>query len=127
MLDIVTKKLQYLGYDVVSSDIAILDMLISKAENYIKHFCNITSINGALKQIAVDMVCGEFLYFLNQTGKLAEFIDTERIVKQVQLGDTSVTFSENGFETAEQKITALIQYLMRGRENELICYRKLSW
>lgn len=109
---------------VTESDFWLIDFTIKTVTDKIKNKCNITSIPEGLYTIAIDMTCGEILLALKSTGKLNETFDIDGAIKQVQLGDTNVTFIEDG--TPENRLDALITYLTN-KEGDLICYRKLKW
>jgi len=119
----VVLRLESLGYTVLIEDDWMLAFCIQKVENKIKNLCNISSVPDTAIQIAVDMVCGEFLYNLQQTGKLTNQFNTEAAIKKVSLGDTSVDFGSNG---NTQSLDTLIKYLIC-KEGDLLCFRKMSW
>ena len=78
----------------------------------------------------MDRICGELLFSKKQTGKLnaENGFDIEVAIKQVQAGDTNVTFAVGeGSETLETKLNKLISYLMKLGEGDFICYRQLQW
>ncbi len=105
----------------------MISFAIQKVENIIKNECNITLIPDGLNKTAVDMVCGEFLFTLKSTGKLEGF-NLEVMVKQVQAGDTNVTFAiGQGSMTPEQRLDSLLSYLMTYGRGEFTCYRKIKW
>ena len=71
-----------------------------------------------------------FLFSKKQTGQLnaENGFDVEMAIKQVQAGDTNVTFAVGeGSETLETKLNALISYLMNYGEGDFICYRQIKW
>ncbi len=112
-----------------TNDDWLIAFAISKVESHIKTVTNCKSIHDNLIAIAVDRVCGEFLYSKKQTNQLSELpFDLETAVKSVQIGDTNITFAiGEGAATDEQKFDALIDYLVNKGENELLCYRRISW
>lgn len=122
----VYKRLESFGYIITESDDWIISFAIQKVENNIKNSCNVTSIPDGLKHIAVDMICGEFLFAKKQTGKLDGF-NLETAVKQVQTGDTSVTFAVEASRTPEQRLDTLLSYLMNNGKDGFACYRKIKW
>lgn len=82
-----------------------------------------------LENIAVSMAAGFYLAAKKAAGQLnLEGVDLDAAVKQVQEGDTSVTFAAGeGSQTPEQRLDSLIDRLTAGREKELIRYRRLIW
>ncbi|HUM42445.1 MAG TPA: hypothetical protein PKI14_05825, partial [Fervidobacterium sp.] len=55
-------------------------------------------------------------------------IDIDAAVKQIQEGDTNVTFAfGNGSMTPEQRLDSLIAYLMTSGKSQFVHYRRLRW
>nr|WP_308742098.1 hypothetical protein [uncultured Anaerocolumna sp.] len=127
-IELVLKRLESLGYTIQDGDGWMIGFSVQKVENHIKNSCNTSSVPDGLKYTAVDMVCGEFLFALKQTGKLNETFDLDAAVKQVQAGDTNVTFAiGDGSNTPEQRLNNLLAYLMTKGEGDFVCYRKIKW
>lgn len=127
-IEMVLKRLESLGYTIQDGNGWMIVFSVQKVENHIKNSCNTASVPDGLKYTAVDMVCGEFLFALKQTGKLNETFDLDAAVKQVQAGDTNVTFAiGDGSNTPEQRLNNLLAYLMTKGEGNFVCYRKIKW
>ncbi|MDD3049723.1 MAG: hypothetical protein PHR06_01105 [Candidatus Cloacimonetes bacterium] len=123
----VLKRLESLGYTATDADTWVISFSVQKVENNVKNSCNTTSIPDGLMKAAVDMVCGEFLFTKKGTGKLTGF-DISTAVKQIQGGDTSVTFAINeGTRTPEQRLDLLITYLMNKGRDEFVSFRCIKW
>lgn len=129
MLDDVVKRLASFGYTVTEADSWGLGFLIQKVENHIKDSCNILFIPDELHQIEVDMVAGNFLFEKKAVDADSLVgIDLEAAVKQIQEGDTSVTFAlGEGNKTPEQRLDILISWLMTYGEKDFVSYRRLKW
>jgi len=126
-IDKVYKRLGSLGYAITESDDWAISFAIQKVENNIKNSCNVTSIPDGLNQEAIDMICGEFLFLKKQSGKLEGF-NLDAALKSVQAGDTTVTFAVGqGSMTPEQRLDALLSYLITKGRGEFACYRKIKW
>ena len=97
-----------------------------KVENTVKNSCNTASIPDGLQFVAVDITCGEFLHSKKQIGSLDGF-DLETAVKQVQAGDTNVTFAVEKGASVEQRLDALFSYLIGSGKGGFVCYRRLKW
>lgn len=126
MLNLVIEKLNYLNYKVTQSDLYIINFLILKEENIIKIDCNISEIPEELSFTLVDRIVGAFL----REKKIADpeslnGIDLDTQIKQIQEGDTNITFSDKS-KTPEERFDELITYLVN-REVDLACYRRLRW
>lgn len=126
LLDVLN-RLESLGYTLKDSDDWVISFAVQKIENTIKNECNVTMIPDGLKNVAVDMICGEILYSLKNSGKLEGF-NLEVALQSVQAGDTNVTFAVGqGSKTPEQRLDALLSYLISNGRGEFVCYRKFKW
>lgn len=127
----VLKRLETFNYEFKegTNDDWLIAFAISKVESHIKTVTNCKTINENLIAVAVDRVCGEFLATKKQTNQLSELpFDFETAVKSVQIGDTNITYAiGEGATTDEQKLDALIAYLVNKGDNEILCYRRISW
>lgn len=127
----VLKRLETFKYEfkVGTNDDWLIAFAISKVESHIKTVCNSNDVAENLIPIAVDRVCGEFLYSKLQTSQLTELsFDLETAIKSVQVGDTNITYAVGeGSNTDEQKLNALIAYLVSKGESDIICCRKVKW
>ncbi len=125
----ILERIESFGYSVnMQSDSFPIAFAIEKVENYVKNNCNVTVIPDGLKSVVIDRVCGEFLFAKNQIGGLDETFNIETAVKQIQTGDTNVTFAiGEGSQTPEQRLNNLITYLIAKGEGEFVCYRKVKW
>ena len=127
MLEDVKQRLSSFGYEVIEDDTWVLEFIIQKVENYIKSNCNIDAIPEGLHQIAVDMSVGEFLLGKKSTGQLTG-IDLEAAIKQIQEGDTSVTFAiGDGSKTPEERLDNLISHLLNYGKGSFASYRCIQW
>ena len=126
----ILKRLISFGYIPNENDSWIITFCMQKVENHIKNSCNISEIPNELKEVEIDRICGEFLFSKKQTGQLnaENGFDLEMAIKQVQAGDTNVTFAVGeGSETLETKLNTLISYLLNYGESDFICYRQIKW
>lgn len=124
MLEDVKQRLEWLGYTIVDGDDWLLGFIITKVQNYIKNYCNINAVPKGLREVAVDMVVGEFLQGKKAMNQLSS-IEMEAVVKSVQDGDTTVTFATE--TSTEQKFAALTSSMMNPAQSCFIRYRKLVW
>lgn len=126
LLDVLN-RLETLGYTLKETDNWMISFAVQKVEQTIKNECNVTLIPDGLYKVAVDMICGEFLFTLKNSGKLEGF-NLEAALKTVQAGDTTVTYATGqGSLTPEQRLDALLSYLMTYGRGEFACYRKIKW
>lgn len=119
MLDDVKQRLESLGFTVTEADEWVLQFCCDKVTNHILNSCNLAVVPDGLREIAVDLACGEYL-----GGKLnAGQLEYETAVKNIKLGDTSVDF--DGASDADL-IKSLINDL-KGREIDFAAYRAIKW
>lgn len=126
MNELVINRLECFGYEVLYSDLLIIKFLIDKIKNRIKIDCNIEEIPEELNNELVDVIVGNFLLekktFDSDSLKSINF---EAVIKQIQEGDTNITFSDNS-KTPEQRFDEFINHLVN-RKIDLTCYRKIRW
>lgn len=110
-----------------AADDPLLDFIISTVTERVKNETNQPAIPEGLHRLAVEMVAGQYLSLKKGSGQLEGF-DLEAAVKQIQEGDTNTVFAVGeGSATPEQRLDALINYLLNGRTHEFIKYRRLVW
>ena len=128
MLNDIIQRLSSFGYEVTDADEIALKFILQKVENHIKNSCNILLIPEGLYHIAVDMTCGNFLYEKKANADSLEGFNLDVAIKSIQEGDTNITFAiGEGSKTPEQRLDALISYLMTYGEKELVSYRCMVW
>ena len=122
----IKNRLKFFGYTLLESDSLALKFVIDKVENKIKNECSITEIPDGLYQVEIDRICGEFLFAKKQSGQLTEY-DFDLIEKQIQDGDTSVTYAVEAGQTPEQRFDKLVKSLMDTGKGEFASFRRLRW
>ena len=120
--DDVIRRLESFGYTVEPGDAWVLEFLIDKVTNYIKSACNTGSVPDGLRQIAVDMVCGELLRMKKGTGGLSGF-DVEDAISSIREGDTTWSFATNKTITLD----GLIDLLANPDPAIFAAFRRLVW
>jgi hypothetical protein len=126
----VIKRIGSFGYKVnETADSWAIEFIVEKTVNSIKNECNIAEIPAGLHYIAVDMVCGEFLMMKKGSGQLDGFeVDlNSAALKQLQEGDTSITFAVDSIASPEQRLDALIYFLTNNGKPQFVTYRRLKW
>lgn len=122
----VLNRLVSFGYTLKEDDAWVICFAMQKVENHIKNYCNITSVPDSLFNVAVDMLCGEFLFTKKQTGKLELLdLDLDGAITSIKEGDTQVNFGSGTSD--DEKFSVLLNYLMHNGDGDLICYRKIRW
>lgn len=126
LIEDIKNRLASFGYTLLDTDSFALEFVIDKVENKIKNECNITEIPDGLYQVEIDRICGEFLFAKKQSGQLTEY-DFDFIEKQIQDGDTSVTYAVEAGQTPEQRFDKLVRSLMDTGKGEFASFRRLRW
>lgn len=118
--------LEALGVTGADSD-PLLDFALSTVTWRIQNLTNLILIPEGLHPLAVQMAVGEYLKWRKSNGSLEGF-DLDAAIKQIQEGDTNIAFALGaGSQTPEERLDALIDYLINGRQQEIYCYRRLKW
>ena len=126
MLEKARELLAALGFTVAATD-ALLVYLVGSVTERVLNETNQTEIPEGLEYLSAEMVVGEYLNLKKNSGELDGF-DTEAAIKQIQEGDTNITFALGaGSFTPEQRLDNLINYLTNGRTREFIRYRRVVW
>ena len=125
-IEAVLNRLVSFGYKLKEDDSWVICFGTQKVENHIKNSCNTTDIPDGLFHVAVDMVCGEFLFSKKQTGKLElTDLDLDGAITQIKEGDVTVQFANGSSD--EDKFNSFMNYLLHNGEGDFVCYRKLKW
>jgi len=128
--DDIIKRLASLGYTFNEDrDGWVIGFLVDKVTNTIKNETNLTEIPEGLHQIAVDMVCGEFLKAKKASGDLGGFeIDLDSaMLKQKSQGDTSFSFAVDKMQSAEERLDTVIDHLLNYGKPQFLAFRRLKW
>ena len=125
-IEAVINRLNTFGYTVTAADEWMVAFCIQKVNLHIMNSCNTSSVPDGLFYVAVDRVCGEFLFGMMQSGQLElENLDLGGAITQIREGDTTVEFGSGTSD--DEKFTAFLNYLRNEGEGDFICYRKLKW
>lgn len=128
-IELVLKRLEAISYAIKEEDAWMISFAAQKVENTIKNSCNTASIPDGLRLVAIDMVCGEFLYSKKQTGGLEGF-DFAPPTKSISEGDTTLSFAVGGSDgalTPEAQFDALLGRLLNPPQDQLVAYRRIKW
>lgn len=129
MIEKVKGRLVALGYTFKDGDELILNFSIQKVVSTIKNECNVSDVPDGLESIAIDMAAGEFL-LTKKTYSPDDLagLDLEMVVKQIQTGDTNITFALGaGSSTPEQRFDTFVNYLLNYGWDQFSVYRKIKW
>lgn len=126
----IVTRLQAFKYNVQENETSILDYLtlktISSINNLTNQFYTADTIPQDLYSVVVDKIVGEFLLFKKNTGDIPS-LDLSPVEKQIQAGDTSITYAVENITSPEKMYDLLIDYLISSRDKELMKYRRLVW
>lgn len=123
----IIKRLAQLGYTATEKDHEQIDFELELTLNYVKNYCNITSIPEILDPRITDRVCAYFLYNKKNSGSLEGF-NYETVIKSIKEGDTTVTYAVGqGEDTPENRFDAFVKQLERGFDKWITPHRRLRW
>lgn len=110
-----------------AADDPLLDIVIRNVQYRVQNETNQSELPEGLVSVAVYMSVGEYLNMKKVSGQLEGF-DLDAAIKQIQEGDTNTVFAiGDGSSTPEQRLDALISYLINGRTREFYRFRRLVW
>lgn len=128
---LIKTRLASLGYEVKDKDKSVIQtFVIPKVTNHICNACATKEIPEGLSEVAIDMVCGEFLLALKNSGQL-DISEKEitQAVASITEGDFAISYNTNMSESQsiDTKLDALIDYLINHGEKDLVYKRKINW
>ena len=122
----VIKTLKSVGYEVIDTDLFLLEQSIEKVRSYIKNKTNQNKVPVGLKYVWINRSVAEFLNFKKALGKLnIDGLNFGRIAKEIDEGDTKVVFDNT--KTTGDKFEVFLAELMTYGEDEILKYRRLVW
>jgi hypothetical protein len=129
MTESVVERLVSFGIDPNDADTWTIAFSTQKTVNHVLNQINDQKVPTGLKEIVVDMICGEVMNVKYTTGQLdMETVNLDGAIHSVQQGDTTVTFATNGSnESGGSSMTDLIDWLIKGKGCDFLCYRKMRW
>lgn len=119
--------LETVGYTLKDTDHWLLAFGTKQVEAEIKNACNQPQVPKGLYPYAVRMIAAEFLITkkgMNQLQGL-ENMTFEPYVKQIQEGDTNITFGTG--ESPEQRFEKVLQYWLKNARQQFVTFRRLAW
>lgn len=130
IVEAVKLRLKMFEIEVDESADETLQYSISKSINSINNLTNqnytVDTFPNSLLEILVDKVVGEYLQILKITKNLPEIYNFDLLATQIKLGDTSINLGENTGSNDEKRLDNCINYLLFGRDNELVRYRRMA-
>ncbi len=112
-----------------AGDDPLFDFVVGATIQTILNITGHSSLPEGLNHVAAYRAAGQYLSALKGSGRLdLASVDLGAVAKQIQEGDTSVTFaSGEGSKTPEQRLDVLIDCMISYGEKEINRYRKLVW
>lgn len=130
IVEAVKLRLKMFKITASTEDKDILEYLINKSLNSINNITNqdytADTFPTPIFEIWVDKAAGEYINLKKITDELPENYDLSLLATQIKLGDTSINLGEGTASSDEQRLNAVINFLMIGRDRELIRFRRMS-
>lgn len=128
--DGVVMRLKFFKYNALESEKSIIEYTILKVLSSVNNETNqcyiADDVPYGLYSIVVDKVVGEFLMFKKNMGDIPE-LDLSPVEKQIQVGDTNTVYAVETVSSPEKRYDTVISFLISGRDDELVRYRRLAW
>lgn len=102
----------------------LIEKTLSSINNYTNQNYNEETMPYGIYYIVVDKVSGEYLSSKRITGNL-EGYDFTPLIKDIQEGDTKIGYSTSLSQA--DLVDKAIDFLINGKDEELIKYRRLAW
>lgn len=127
MVERLRELLKFLGFEAGASEHEVLGEFLAQASRRITAEIGMVFLPTELESLAIDIAAGEYLLNKKATGNLEGF-DNQAVVKQLQEGDTSVTYAlASGSSTPEERLDALIEHLRCLPAGLMAAWRCLRW
>lgn len=118
------KNLNLINIDYVLCEKIVL-MAMDSVENFIKCEINPFIDFQLIEQIFIDIVIGEYLVLVKNSGFYEE-VFIEDAIKSISEGDISITYFTEGKTTKEQKFDLLINYFLN-KKSLLSDFKTVRW
>ena len=117
----VQRRLKALGFEKVSNDIDTIQFYCDLIYDEITLNINWPYIPEILMNVYIDMICGEFLLKLYQTGGLDDYLpDEPEPGRLTSIGAGNVSYGFEGNKTKEQILLDLIDSLRNPRNKRYL-------
>lgn len=124
MLEPITERLAFYGYKPSVEDETALTFLLSKTEDHVKNFCNLTTVPEELKSTVVECVTLEFLQALSLSGRLDDVNITVDKVSSISEGDVSISYASN---SSKQTLSDACEKAKNQLDAGLLPFRRMRW
>lgn len=128
LYDDIVNRLGMFNCEVAEEQKKAIQYLIGKTLNSINNYTNQNyneeNMPYGIYYIVVDKVVGEYLQAKRVTGNL-EGYDFTPLIKDIQEGDTKIGYSTSLSQA--DLVDKAIDFLINGKDEELIKYRRLAW
>lgn len=101
---------------------AIIQYLYNNEQQHIINDCNLTELPKKLEFVVEERTAGRFIQ-IHKNVLLSS--DELNVVTKIKEGDTEVNFATN--TSAESRLDAIVTSLLRTRERDIACCRRLKW
>ena len=123
-LEEVCRFLKSLGVE--AEEDPLLPFIAAREEERLCNETNQPEVVKGLEQLALYRAAGQYLRLKKDSGQLqAETLTLEMPEKQIQEGDTQITYAVEAALSPEQRLEQLIGFLLGDHAAEIARYRRL--
>jgi len=109
------------GYIVPDTDSGLLEFIFKSETQHILNDCNLTTLPNQLAYVVEERTIAQYISMKSMDILGSDNLD---VVTSIKEGDTTV---EIGGTSNEERLNNLISHLMRSRERDIACFRRLKW
>ena len=120
------EELKQLLYELTGVDVCtentLLEFLYNSELQHVLNDCNLNELPKELEYVVIERAIGQFIGL-----KYKDLLGDEdlNVVTSIKEGDTQVNFDSSS--NAGTRLQAISASLLRDRERDMACYRKLKW
>ena len=126
--DDVKDRLAGFGYAVRAEDSFALAFSLEKTMRYVLTSINHRTLPEEIRHLVIDLTAADFLLGLAAfNGGTIPGLDASATVKQIQEGDTSVTFAVADGENPDRLLEAYLRGIKDAAIHQMNRFRRLKW
>ena len=127
-MDIYTSAAEMLNcFGVSEINTGLLEQAVELVTSKILNICHTKRIPDETESVVANIICGEYLKTAKMLNLLGDNFNFNAAVKEINVGDTSVTFALNEDNTPEQRFDEVVKQMCKIDKGYSRKYRCLVW